>query len=117
MEKVKLMLNQNGEETEKVLLNLHDRIVWLSDYGPEYGIVKWIGHLPEADTKELIAGIEFVSCTATGFLLPYFCTLVFFQNCFQKGGDELAERNRHTDAFLQAAKKISMHFILHFTYQ
>ena len=45
----------------KTLLKVEDRIVWLSDYGPEYGIVKWIGHLPEADTADLVAGIEFVS--------------------------------------------------------
>ena len=45
----------------KTLLKVDDRIVWLSDYGPEYGIVKWIGHLPEADTADLVAGIEFVS--------------------------------------------------------
>ena len=45
----------------KTLLKIEDRIVWLSDYGPEYGIVKWIGHLPEADTADLVAGIEFVS--------------------------------------------------------
>ena len=37
----------------------NDRVVWLSDYGPEYGIVRWVGNLP--DTPEVIAGIEFVS--------------------------------------------------------
>jgi hypothetical protein len=47
------------EENIIPLLKIRDRIVWLSDYGPEYGIVKWIGHLPEA--TELVAGIEFVS--------------------------------------------------------
>lgn len=58
-----------GERVEKIVnidttvLRLHDKIVWLSDYGPEYGVVKWIGHLPENDTSknELVAGIEFVS--------------------------------------------------------
>ena len=43
------------------LLKVEDRVVWLSDYGPEYGIVKWIGHLPESETADLVAGIEFVS--------------------------------------------------------
>ena len=54
---------------DTTVLRLHDKIVWLSDYGPEYGVVKWIGHLPENDTSknELVAGIEFVSH-------PYFWT-------------------------------------------
>ena len=42
-------------------LRVHDRIVWLSDDGPEYGVVKWIGCLPDADVQEVVAGIEFVS--------------------------------------------------------
>ena len=42
-------------------LRVRDRIVWLSDNGPEYGVVKWIGVLPEADVQEVVAGIEFVS--------------------------------------------------------
>ena len=61
----KLMANdeKTGDNNyqAKTLLKVEDRIVWLSDYGPEYGIVKWIGHLPEADTPDLVAGIEFVS--------------------------------------------------------
>ena len=61
----KLMANdeKTGDNNyqAKTLLKVEDRIVWLSDYGPEYGIVKWIGHLPEADTADLVAGIEFVS--------------------------------------------------------
>ena len=57
----KLMANEEKTGDNKTLLKVEDRIVWLSDYGPEYGIVKWIGHLPEADTADLVAGIEFVS--------------------------------------------------------
>jgi hypothetical protein len=61
----KLMANEektgDNNYQAKTLLKVEDRIVWLSDYGPEYGIVKWIGHLPEADTADLVAGIEFVS--------------------------------------------------------
>ena len=55
----------NNDDTfvqpSSLLLKVSDRIVWLSDYGPEYGTVKWLGRLPEAETTELVAGIEFVS--------------------------------------------------------
>ena len=54
-------VNANNEVAS---LRLNDRVVWLSDYGPEYGLVKWIGRLPEADpnaASDLVAGIEFVS--------------------------------------------------------
>jgi hypothetical protein len=39
-----------------------DRIVWISDQGPEYGVVRWIGHIPGDD--DLLAGVEFVSAVA-----------------------------------------------------
>lgn len=59
----KLMSNEEktGDTNYSAFLKVGDRIVWLSDYGPQYGTVKWIGHLPEADTTDLVAGIEFVS--------------------------------------------------------
>ena len=38
------------------------RIVWVSDNGPEEGVVKWIGVLPET-RDEVIVGVEFV-CTS-----------------------------------------------------
>lgn len=99
------MLNQE-EASSEVLLKVHDRVVWLSDYGPEYGIVKWIGHLPEAETKELIAGIEFVSL---------FCFLLW-KFCCSKGGESESgiwpghsllkeEQTYFRDAFFKAAKK------------
>ena len=59
------VLNNNTEAKKEVkaLLQVTDRIVWLSDDGPEYGVVKWIGVLPDADVQEVVAGIEFVSFT------------------------------------------------------
>ena len=40
-------------------LKVNDRIVWITDDSLEYGVVKWIGQLPEG--SEVVAGIEFVS--------------------------------------------------------
>ena len=37
-----------------------DRIVWLSDGGPEFGFVRWVGHMP-GSRDDYIAGVEFVS--------------------------------------------------------
>ena len=37
-----------------------DRVVWLRDSGPEYGHVRWIGHIPGNDAS-FLAGVEFVS--------------------------------------------------------
>ena len=58
---VEKLMSSEGKtrDSDVSLLKVEDRIVWLSDYGPEYGIVKWIGHLPEE--ADLVAGIEFVS--------------------------------------------------------
>ena len=60
-----------------------DRIVWLSDDGPEYGVVKWIGVLPDADVQEVVAGIEFVSFTTliTRWRKPEMLKSAFL-NCF-----------------------------------
>ena len=46
-------------ETVTVPLKVNDRIVWITDESPEYGVVKWLGQLP--DMSEVVAGIEFVS--------------------------------------------------------
>jgi hypothetical protein len=40
-------------------VEVSDRVVWLSDTGPEYGVVRWIGHIP--GKEDFLAGIEFVS--------------------------------------------------------
>jgi len=42
-------------------LELGDRVVWISDYGPELGTVRWIGILPDSRIKEYTIGVEFVS--------------------------------------------------------
>jgi len=64
----KLMSNEEktGDTNYSAFLKVGDRIVWLSDYGPQYGTVKWIGHLPEADTTDLVAGIEFENPIGSG---------------------------------------------------
>jgi hypothetical protein len=41
-------------------LRIGDRVVWLSDSGPEYGTVRWLGVLPGA-SPHTMAGVEFVS--------------------------------------------------------
>lgn len=38
-----------------------DRIVWISDNGPEFGEVKWIGILPDSNRRDITVGVEFVS--------------------------------------------------------
>jgi CAP-Gly domain len=43
------------------LLEIGDRVVWISDYGPELGTVRWIGILPDSRVKEYTIGVEFVS--------------------------------------------------------
>lgn len=42
-------------------LKINDRVVWISDVGPEHGVVKWIGYLPDSRRKEITVGVEFVS--------------------------------------------------------
>ena len=54
-------LEQLQQECDPLPLQIRDRVVWISDENTEYGVVKWIGHLPDSDTSELVAGIEFVS--------------------------------------------------------
>ncbi len=38
---------------------MHDRVVWLSDNGAEFGYVRWIGHVVDGDS--ILAGVAFVS--------------------------------------------------------
>ena len=42
-------------------LSIGERVVWMSDDGPEHGSVKWIGCLPYSQEEELYVGVEFVS--------------------------------------------------------
>lgn len=46
-----------GEEPP---LTVGDRVVWMSDTGPEHGLVRWIGHLPDVG-PDWTVGVQFVS--------------------------------------------------------
>ncbi|CAB3374126.1 Hypothetical predicted protein [Cloeon dipterum] len=46
-------------------LKLGDRVVWLSDNGPEFGTVRWLGVLPGASSHTM-AGVEFDNPVGTG---------------------------------------------------
>lgn len=43
-----------------------DRVVWMSDSGPEYGVVKWIGILPDSRNQEVTVGVEFDNPVGSG---------------------------------------------------
>ena len=40
-----------------------DRIVWLSYNGPEFGVVKWMGILPDTSRRDVTVGVELVNVT------------------------------------------------------
>lgn len=42
-----------------------DRVVWLSDNGPEFGQVKWLGLLPDVGT-DWMAGVDFDNPVGSG---------------------------------------------------
>lgn len=46
-------------------LRMADRVVWLSDNGPEYGTVKWLGKLPDVGS-EWMAGVDFINPVGSG---------------------------------------------------
>uniref|UniRef100_A0A6G1SE33 ubiquitinyl hydrolase 1 n=1 Tax=Aceria tosichella TaxID=561515 RepID=A0A6G1SE33_9ACAR len=46
-------------------LSMDERIVWISDNGPEYGNVRWLGKLPDLG-KEWMAGVEFDNPVGSG---------------------------------------------------
>lgn len=46
-------------------LKLGDKVVWISDDGPEYGVVKWLGKLPDVG-NEWMAGVDFVNPIGSG---------------------------------------------------
>ncbi|XP_052712586.1 uncharacterized protein LOC128186748 [Crassostrea angulata] len=43
-----------------------DRIVWISDNGPEFGEVKWIGILPDSNRMDITVGVEFDNPVGSG---------------------------------------------------
>ena len=51
-------------------LTINDRVVWMSDDGPEHGTVRWIGVLPDAalprDASQLTVGVEFDNPVGSG---------------------------------------------------
>ncbi|XP_052817138.1 ubiquitin carboxyl-terminal hydrolase CYLD-like [Mya arenaria] len=48
-------------------LQIGDRIVWMSDLGPEYGSVKWIGLLPDSRSDDdITVGVEFDNPVGSG---------------------------------------------------
>lgn len=46
-------------------LSMGERIVWISDNGPEYGNVRWLGKLPDIG-REWMAGVEFDNPVGSG---------------------------------------------------
>ena len=46
-------------------LKLGDKVVWLSDDGPEYGVVKWLGKLTDVG-NEWMAGVDFFNPIGSG---------------------------------------------------
>ncbi|KAM7283184.1 uncharacterized protein ISCGN_000324 [Ixodes scapularis] len=49
----------------EVPLRVNDRVVWVSDHGPEYGTVRWLGHLHDT-SQDLMVGVEFDNRVGTG---------------------------------------------------
>ena len=54
------VISSFSQNDMKQNLKIGDRVVWMSDHGPESGSVKWIGTLPHDDKKEITVGVEFV---------------------------------------------------------
>lgn len=52
-------------EDDRPSLSMNERIVWISDNGPEYGNVRWLGKLPDLG-KEWMAGVEFDNPVGSG---------------------------------------------------
>ena len=50
---------------DKPSLCMNERIVWISDNGPEYGNVRWLGKLADLG-KEWMAGVEFDNPVGSG---------------------------------------------------
>ncbi len=46
-------------------LAINDKVVWISDNGPEFGCVKWLGKLPDVG-PDWMAGVDFVNAVGSG---------------------------------------------------
>lgn len=60
----KPLYDYDGDD-DRPSLSMNERIVWISDNGPEYGNVKWLGKLPDLG-KEWMAGVEFDNPVGSG---------------------------------------------------
>lgn len=58
-------LSSSGYDEDRPSLSLGERIVWISDNGPEYGNIRWLGKLPDLG-KEWMAGVEFDNPVGSG---------------------------------------------------
>ncbi|XP_053203646.1 ubiquitin carboxyl-terminal hydrolase CYLD-like [Panonychus citri] len=52
-------------ENAPPLLSIGNRIVWLSDNGPEFGYIKWLGKLPDVGS-DWMAGVHFDNPVGSG---------------------------------------------------
>lgn len=52
-------------QDDRPSLSMNERIVWISDTGPEYGNVRWLGRLPDLG-REWMAGVEFDNPVGSG---------------------------------------------------
>lgn len=52
-------------QDDKPSLSMNERIVWISDNGPEYGYVRWLGKLPDIG-QDWMAGVEFDNPVGSG---------------------------------------------------
>lgn len=53
------------DNDDRPSLSMDERIVWISDNGPEYGYVRWLGKLQDLGT-EWMAGVEFDNPVGSG---------------------------------------------------
>lgn len=53
------------DDEDRPSLSMGERIVWISDNGPEYGNVRWLGKLSDLG-KEWMAGVEFDNPVGSG---------------------------------------------------
>lgn len=53
------------ENCSPPLLSLNNRVVWLSDNGPEFGYIKWLGKLPNVG-NDWMAGVYFDNPVGSG---------------------------------------------------
>lgn len=54
-----------AEKCSPPLLSIGNRIVWLSDNGPEFGYIKWLGKLPDVG-NDWMAGVHFDNPVGSG---------------------------------------------------